>query len=184
MEDRDLDTAVEAAGRGEEWAASLLYRAVQPLLLRYLGQKAPGHEQDLASETWLAAAQSLPRFEGDFARFRALLFTIARRRVVDHYRRQGRRPRAVVLEEEADFADLRPGPEDLVEQMSASEAVAALVGSLPEAQAEVILLRVLAGLSVEEAAQVMGRSAGSVRILQHRALRRLAKKFQGEGVTR
>ncbi len=184
MGELDLEQALAAACRGEEWGVNLLFRALQPQLLRYLGQHAPRREQDLASETWLAVAERLASFEGSLSDFRALVFTIARRRLVDHYRQEGRRLRPLPMEQEAEVADPEQGPEGVVEVLSAREAVAALVGSLPPAQAEVLLLRVVADLGVEEVAAVMGRSAAAVRVLQHRALRQLAKRFAGEGVTK
>jgi RNA polymerase sigma-70 factor, ECF subfamily len=62
-----------------------------------------------------------------------------------------------------------------VERLSGQEAVDLLVAGLPADMAEVLLLRVVADLPVAEVAQLMGRSAGSVRVLQHRALKRAAE---------
>ncbi|MHB1987896.1 MAG: RNA polymerase sigma factor [Acidimicrobiales bacterium] len=180
--ERDLAVALEAARRGEDWGVSLLFRAIQPQLLRYLGQNGPQVAQDLASETWLSVAQDLSSFEGSVSDFRALLFTIARRRLVDHYRREQRRPQQAPLDDGREFAS-QGSVEAEAELLSAGEAIAALVSSLPKGQSEVILLRIVGDLSVEEVARVMGRSTGAIRVLQHRALRRLEKKFQADGVT-
>lgn len=179
----ELDEALEAARRAEDWAIACLFRSMQPQLLRYLTRRAPSMAEDLASEPWLAVAQNLAQFEGSISEFRALLFTIARRRVVDHYRKQGRRPKLTTLYDVAE----RPDPDDAAEiavgQLSAQQAVDALVKTLPPDQAEAVLLRVVADLSVEQVARVMDRSPGAVRVLQHRALRRLAKHFHREDVT-
>jgi RNA polymerase sigma-70 factor (ECF subfamily) len=180
--DADLERALLDSRQGDEWAIALLFRSIQPQLLRYLSRKAPGVAEDVASETWLAVAAGLSRFEGSMSDFRALVFTIARRRVVDHYRRQGRRLTEVALDNgggapERDVADLA------VESLSTQQAIDALVAILPPAQAEVVLLRVVADLRVEDVARVMGRSPGSVRILQHRALRKLEKHLNPEAVT-
>ena len=182
MTDADLENALDDARRGDEWAITLLFRSIQPQLLRYLSRQAPGVAEDLASETWLSAAQGLARFEGSVSDFRALVFTIARRRVVDHYRRQGRRLTEVSLVDGGDEPQ-RDAAEIAVESLSTQQAIDVLVAALPPAQAEVVLLRVVADLSVEEVARVMRRSTGAVRILQHRALRKLEKHFNQETVT-
>jgi len=178
----DLEAALGEARRGDEWAITLLFRSIQPQLLRYLGRQAPGAAEDLAAETWLAVAQGIARFEGSLSDFRALVFTIARRRVVDHYRRQDRRPVEGPLAEGTEGHD-RDAGEIAIAALSTQQAIDYLVEALPAAQAEVVLLRVVADLSVEEVARVMGRSAGAVRILQHRALRKLEQHFKIEGVT-
>lgn len=177
MSEDDLERALEAARRGEEWGITLLYRAFNPALLRYLEHQARAVADDLAAETWVAAVRGLSTFQGSSADFRIWLFTVARNRVIDHRRKQGRRPAIAALDEDVDA----PGPADVaveaIDALSVRQAMAILVRELPKAQAEVIVLRVLADLSVEEVAQITGRSAGSVRVLQHRALRKLEKSF-------
>src|SRR5512132_3442835 len=84
-------SVLAAAKTGAEWALSVLYREFQPALLRYLSAQAPADGEDLASEVWLDAAAGLTRFEGDEHGFRAWLFTIAHRRLVDLRRRDARR---------------------------------------------------------------------------------------------
>ena len=183
MSESELDAAVAAARRGEEWAVNELFRAIQPGLLRYLARQAPGSAEDLAAETWLAAARLLPSFEGSGRDFRAVMFSIARRRLVDQFRGSARRPRLVALFDEAGPVEQDPA-DRTVAALDAQRAVDALVGTLPSDQAEVILLRVVADLSVDEVARIMGRTPGSVRVLQHRALRRLAQQSEARGVTR
>ncbi len=177
MADHDFDEALEAARGGAEWAVALLFQSIQPDLLRFLAYRARDVVEDLASETWLAVAQSLPQFSGSISEFRALVFTIARRRVVDHYRRQGRRPLSVPFAYDNDPPGSDEVADQVVEAMSSRAAIDRLVKTLPKSQAEVVILRVVAGLSSEEVAKVTGRSAGAVRVLQHRAIARLLKEF-------
>lgn len=183
MELDRLEGALVAARQGDEAAIGKLFGALQPLLLRFLRRQAPRVADDLAAETWLVLARQLPSFVGQVADFRALLFTVARRRVVDHYRAEGRRPASRPLERRDDRAGGDDPSETVVDQISAQQAIDQLVGGLPPAQAEVVLLRVVAGLSVEETAAVIERSPGAVRVLQHRALRRLADQLAADGVT-
>lgn len=175
---------LDAARAGEEWAFARLYRDLNAPLLRYFGAQAPSEAEDLASETWFAAARGLGSFEGDERAFRAWLFTIAHRRLVQHWRDSRRRPMQAVS---AEVLDTAPGAADTEEEvLAATDALAAarrLSAELTPDQAQVVLLRVLGGLSVEEVAVALGKRPGTVRVLQHRALRRLAGKFSLEPVT-
>jgi len=173
-----FDDVLAAAQTGAGWAVAILYRDLQPGLLRYLQAKVPGQAEDLASEVWLAAAPKLVAFEGDEVGFRNWIFTIAHRRVIDHIRKSARRQTDPVdgmrFEQRAAADDTADAG---IEEVSAREAIDALTAGLPADQAEVVLLRVVGGLGVDEVAQLMGRSAGSVRVLQHRALRRMARRL-------
>src|SRR6476619_4442446 len=88
----DFDTVLAAAQAGAEWAFTALYRDLNPRLVRFLRAQAPGAGDDLASETWLAAARQLGSFSGTEGAFRGWMFTIARRRVIQYWRGNGRRP--------------------------------------------------------------------------------------------
>jgi RNA polymerase sigma-70 factor, ECF subfamily len=169
----DLDAALRAAQNGDDWAIACVFRAVHPTLLHYVRRHAPDAAEELASETWLAVAKGFAAFEGDLDEFRAWLFVVARRRIVDHYRSQSRRPRFTAF---TDQETTTPCADDLaIEALSTDQAIAALVQDLSADESEVVMLRVVAGLSVGQVAMIMGSNPGSVRVLQHRALRRLAK---------
>jgi RNA polymerase sigma-70 factor (ECF subfamily) len=132
--------------------------------------------EDLAAETWLDVVKGLARFSGDEAGFRSWVFTIARRRHIDVLRSMSRRP-VEVSTEDADRSEF--GLQDPVvlaaEDKSELETALKTIARLPPAQAEVVMLRAVAGLSVAEVADVVGRRPGAVRILAHRGLRRLAE---------
>jgi RNA polymerase sigma-70 factor, ECF subfamily len=181
IHDADLPDVVDAAGRGEQWALTQLFRAYQPAVLRYLRPQAAGAADDLASEVWIGVARGLPRFTGDEAAFRGWLFTIARRRLIDHRRRAARQRTDVVASERLDVA-IEWGPNGdpartVLERLGAQGAVDELVAELTPEQAEAVLLRVVGGLPVSEVARIMQREPGAVRVLCHRALRRLAAHF-------
>lgn len=173
-----LDDLVEGAGSGDEEALTALYRLLNPQLLGFLSALAPDAAEDLAAETWLQAAPRLRGFPGDGAGFRRLLLTIGRRRAVDHHRARCRRRTDPV-----DVAVLgeRGGPDDpattVVELDAGRAAVERIVALLPRAQAEVVVLRVVSGLSVPEVAVVVGRTPAAVSVLLSRALRRLAERM-------
>jgi RNA polymerase sigma-70 factor (ECF subfamily) len=183
MGDDDLDVVLAAAKDGEEWAASRLYRMLHPQLLHYLVHHAPDVADDLAADTWLGVAAGLARFRGDGSDFRGWLFTIAHHRVADHFRARSRRPPPVPLDEEPQLSS-ENAAEVALERLSTQEAIEALVRHLPPDQAEVVLLRVVADLSITQVAGLMGRSEGATRVLQHRAVRKLAKVWEQGTVTR
>jgi RNA polymerase sigma factor (sigma-70 family) len=177
-----------AAQDGGEWAVATLYRWLHPAVLGYLRGRAGDDAEDLASETWLAVARALPSFSGDEGAFRSWVFTIAHRRLVDHHRAAARRPRTRSLTPGED--DERESPLDLAGRddpagdveaaLAGEEAVRRIVALLPPDQADIVLLRVVTGLPVEEVAAITGRRSGTVRVLQHRALRRLAERLGQE----
>lgn len=180
----DLTDALRAARDGDDRAVAQLYRALNPPLLRYLRHHAPEVAEDLASECWLAAARALGTFEGDADDLRAWLFGVARRQVANYWRAHRRRPRTVRDDATVEVpSDLDVG-DVVVEALSVQAAVETLLRDLSEDQAEVLLLRVVAGLSVEQVAALLGKRSGTVRVLQHRALRRLATRIEKDPVTR
>lgn len=178
------EEVVGAAVRGDETAIASLYRELHPQLLRYLRHHVGRFAEDVGSEVWLGLAPQLAEFGGTIADLRALMFTIARRRVVDHYRQYGRRPSTCSLDDSADRADETDVEAVAVENVTAQGAVSALVRGLPDDQAEIVLLRALGELDVAQVAQIVGKSAGAVRIAQHRALQHLQQTLPRKAVTR
>jgi len=172
-----------AAQDGGEWAVAVLYRWLHPAVVGFLRGRAGDDAEDLASETWLAVARALPTFSGDETAFRSWVFTIAHRRLVDHHRAAARRPRTRSLTPTEGDHDgpAPPAPDDPAGDVEAAiagdPAVRRIVALLPPDQAEIVLLRVVAGLPVDEVATITRRKAGTVRVLQHRALRRLADRL-------
>lgn len=183
MDEFGFQGALAAARLGEEWAVTLLWRELHPRILRYLRVSVGDSDgEDLASDVWLEVARGLGRFDGDESAFRAWVFTIARRRVIDAGRRVQRRRTDPMSAQQIDRGrDEAPGE---LEARLALDAALRRVGRLPREQAEVVALRVLAGLSAEQVAEILGKRAGTVRVLQHRGLRRLATELAAEGVTR
>jgi RNA polymerase sigma-70 factor (ECF subfamily) len=153
-----------------------LYRQLQPALLRHLRLAHPWQAEDIAADVWAEVTALLPRFDGGNDAFRAWVFTLARRRLIDTYRRAGRRPTEPLTGDRFE-ADGRRPDEDAVARLSAEATIARLHRLLPPDQAEVLLLRVVGGLSVDEVALATGKQPVNVRVLQHRAIRRLATRL-------
>jgi RNA polymerase sigma-70 factor (ECF subfamily) len=156
-----------------------LYRELQPALLRHLRISHADQAEDIAADVWAEVAGLLPRFVGGDEAFRAWVFTLARRRLIDSYRRAGRRRTEPLSGDELDPALDQP-EDQVVARMSIERTVARLHQLLPPVQAEVLLLRVVGGLTVDEVAVITGKQPVNVRVLQQRALRRLASRLSAE----
>jgi RNA polymerase sigma-70 factor, ECF subfamily len=170
-------TVLSAAAGGDEDAFGRLYRELQPGLLRYLAVIAPGAAEDLAAETWLGVVGGIGRFRGSEPAFRAWVFTIARHQVIDWRRRAARRPtQDLPMTGLVDLA-APDDPATVALEGVSTRAALVLIATLPAAQAEAIVLRVVAGLDVGRVAAIMGKDPGSVRVLTHRGLRQLAKRL-------
>lgn len=179
----EFGAVLEAAQNGSEKAFSALWHDANPALLRYLRVIAPQVADDVAAETWVHVIRGLTAFRGDEAAWRAWLFTTARRRVIDEARRSARRPAAPLEEMTQAHAPAAPDAAEVALENLDTRAAIALVSKLPPLQAEVILLRVVAGLDTEAVAKLVDRSPGAVRVAAHRGLRRLAGILTGMGVT-
>jgi RNA polymerase sigma-70 factor (ECF subfamily) len=176
-----LSVALVGALAGDEQAFVILYRGVQPGLVRYLRTVVGPEADDVASETWLQVCRDLSTFRGDIEGFRGWCATVARHRAMDHLRRQRVRPQTTNgdwLTAVADLADTWVSASDAI----STDRALALISSLPRAQAEAVLLRVVMGLDVATAARVLGKRPGSVRTATYRGLRQLADLMEQRGV--
>jgi RNA polymerase sigma-70 factor, ECF subfamily len=171
---RDL-TAL--AARGEAAAIESLLEQIRPMVVRYcrarLGQ-ITGHyhvADDVAQEVCIAILSALPRYRDMGRPFASFVFGIASHKVADAMRNAARL--AIPTEDLPDGPDNGPGPEETVVAFIEAERVRALLARLPENQRDLLVLRVLTGMSAEETGHALGMSPGAVRVAQHRALARL-----------
>ena len=178
-----FEAVLRAAQEGSGEAFSRLWRDGNPGLLRYLRVIVPGAAEDVAADTWVQVVRGLAAFRGEEHEWRAWLFTTARRRAIDERRRRLRRSAAPLTEVTPERLPVSPDAADVAIEHFATRSVMALVAELPPLQAEVILLRVVAGLDNEAVARLTGRSPGAVRVAAHRGLRRRAQILAEAGVT-
>ena len=165
------------AVRGHPGAVEALLERIRPMVVRYcrarLG-RITGHyyvADDVAQEVCLAVLAALPRYRDMGRPFASFVFGIASHKVADAVRTASRL--AVPFEDLPDGPDERPGPEETVVAYIEAERTRALLAQLPHHLRELLILRVVTGLSAEETGNVLGMSAGAVRVAQHRALARL-----------
>ena len=181
----ELDSALEAARRGEEWGVTELWHALNPPLEQYLRTLVGQSAQDVASETWLQAARDLPGFRGDAVGMRVWLFRIARNRAIDELRREGRR-REDPLPETGELGGSTPDAAAQAEERLGTSRALALLRRLPKDQAEAVLLRTVVGLDAKQCGDVLGKRPGAVRVAAMRGLRNLAAMLDsdpGSGAT-
>lgn len=166
------DAVVDAAGRGDRDAVEALYRALAPRVLGYLRARGVEDAEGLTNEVFIAVIPRLDSVRGGAAGLRTLVFSVAHARAVDEHRRRSRRGVHASYEPEHDPRQV-DSAEAVVMGGVTTEEVGELLEELGEDQRAVITLRVLAGLSLEETAGVLGKSVGSVKQLQRRGLLRL-----------
>lgn len=177
----DFAAVLAAAQGGSEEAFAHLWRDANPALLRYLRVLTPEHADDVAAETWIAVVRGLPKFTGDEAAWRSWLFTTARRRLLDAARQRKRHPAEPLDEVSPAELPRATGAEQVAMENMATSSAIALVSRLSEQQAQVIMLRVVAGLDTEVVADILGMTSGAVRVAAHRGLKRLESLLSRSG---
>ena len=179
----DFARVLADAQGGNDDQFAVLWRDANPALLRYLRVLAPENAEDIAAETWVHVVRGLPRFIGNEAAWRAWLFTTARRRLIDQARLRKRHPAEPL--EDISAAEM-PRTQDAAQvalDNLATESAIALLSQLPTPQAEVILLRVVAGLDTDAVAALLDKTPGNVRVMAHRGLKKLEDLLGRAGVT-
>jgi RNA polymerase sigma-70 factor (ECF subfamily) len=180
--DIDLEQALGRARHGDEAGFTLVWRTLHPPLLRYLTVRGDEAPEDIAAETWLQVVRDLRGFSGGVPEFRAWLFTVARHRAIDQGRARAARPVVPMAEprEGHDRNALVPSAEQDAVEREATATALRLVATLPPEQAELVMLRVVAGLGVAAVAELVGKKPGAVRVAVHRALKSLARARAGQ----
>ena len=174
---------LRGARNGEDWAWRALYAEQAPALLGYLRARRADQPEDLLGEVMLQIVRDLPSFDGGKPEFRAWAFTIAHHRLLDERRRSARRPAEPMTTPELErLGPLGDTEEDALRVLSA-ERVGHVLAQLSPDQQNVILLRVLGELSIEQVAGVVGKTPGAVKALQHRGFEAIRREIARERVT-
>ncbi|MEJ2855839.1 MULTISPECIES: sigma-70 family RNA polymerase sigma factor [unclassified Saccharothrix] len=179
----DLDDAVRKAVVGDRMATAWLLGAIRPLVVRYCRARVGRHERtyasadDVAQEVCVAVLTALPTYKDHGRPFLAFVYGIAAHKVADAHR-ASLRNRSDPVPELPDAPTEEDGPEQSALRRELARHVAELLKVLPEKQQEILMLRVVVGLSAEQTAAVVDSSPGAVRVAQHRALSRLRKEVE------
>jgi RNA polymerase sigma-70 factor (ECF subfamily) len=176
----DLTRVVAEAVQGSVPAFEQIYRELSPAVASYLRWNGVQDVESLTNEVMAQVHRNLGRFSGDAAAFRSWVFTIAHHRMVDERRAVSRRP--VTADAEISEASAVGDAElDALDALSDS-SLAALLDRLSPDQRDVLLLRIVADLSLEDVAEALGKRRGAVKSLQHRALATLRRHLEREQV--
>jgi RNA polymerase sigma-70 factor (ECF subfamily) len=163
------DAVVASARRGDRDALRTVYEALAPSVLGYLRAKGVVDPESVTSDVFVALLPQIERVTGGAAGLRKLAFSIAHARMVDEYRDRARRPPSVRYESDDDTRTVRSAEDDAAQAL-ATARVRAVLELLPDDQREVLTLRVIADLTVEQIAGIMKRSPGAVKQLQRRGM--------------
>ncbi|WP_454788827.1 sigma-70 family RNA polymerase sigma factor [Mycolicibacterium lutetiense] len=181
-----LDVVVAEAVAGDRNALSEVLEIIRPIVVRYVRARVGATERsglsadDVAQEVCLAAITALPRYKDQGRPFLAFVYGIAAHKVADAHRAAARN-RAEPTDVVPERLSLDAGPEQSALDTESSERMARLLSVLPEKQREILILRVVVGMSAEETAEAVGSTAGAVRVAQHRALARLKNEIMATG---
>jgi RNA polymerase sigma-70 factor, ECF subfamily len=181
-----LDAVVAHAVAGDRGALREVLEMIRPIVIRYCRARLGTVERsglsadDVAQEVCLAAVMALPRYCDRGRPFLAFVYGIAAHKVADAYRAASRDP-AYPTEAIPDHRSTEPGPEQAAIEAESVTRMGELLSVLPEKQREILILRVVVGLSAEETASAVGSTAGAVRVAQHRALTRLKSEIVATG---
>lgn len=169
------DSTVADAVSGDTEAVSTVYRVLAPRVLGYLRARGVEDPEGLTNEVFLAVIPRLGSLSGGEAGLRTLVFSVAHARYVDETRRRARRPPAAPYDPELDD---RVSPSAEVVALAESSGLAGPLALLGEDQRSVIGLRVVADLSLDQTAEILGKSVGAVKQLQRRGLENLRRHLE------
>lgn len=169
-------SVLRAAQAGAGWAFTQLWNDYAPAVRAFLTARGSREPDDLTSEVFIGVFTGLSHFEGDSAGFRSFVFSIAYRRLVDEWRLRGRRGDEVELSIESDSRRASSAEDEALERL-ALQRTTAVLNTLVADQRDVMMLRIVADLTIEQVAAVLGKSEGAVKALQRRALVSLKKKL-------
>jgi RNA polymerase sigma-70 factor (ECF subfamily) len=164
----EFDHLLRLARSGDKSAWSQLYDELAGPVLGYLRLRGAAEPEDLLSEVFLSMVRGLHGFQGDSRQFRSWVFTIAHRRLIDERRARGKRPIELRDDLEPVVAGEDPATE-VIDRLTDEEIIGLLDAVTPE-QRDVLLLRLLAGLTIDEIGTLLGKTKGAVKALQRRGL--------------
>ncbi|HEX5585677.1 MAG TPA: RNA polymerase sigma factor [Acidimicrobiia bacterium] len=184
--DEEFEVVLGAAQGGKSWAFERLFHLVAQPILAYFRAQGSSDPDALTNETLLRAFREVGSFSGDADGFRAWTFTIARCRLIDERRARARRPQTEPLTDDAGVARLVPRGGDAEADAIASlgdDWVRETLDALAPDQRDVLVLRFVADLSIDQTAEVLGKTPGAVKALQHRGIAAIRRSSAAETVS-
>lgn len=179
----DEQRLIRLAQSGDANAFAQLYRAHVQAIFRYLYYRL--HDihlaEDLTADVFTRALKDLPSYQDMGKPFLAWLYRIAHARIVDHYRKVGRRGVDDDLDEEDTFKAIDDGLDVSLLRKQLARALHYAIAKLIPSQQQVVILRFIEEKSLEETALIMDKNVNAIKALQHRALKTLAHLLEQMG---
>ncbi|MEX1265024.1 MAG: RNA polymerase sigma factor [Actinomycetota bacterium] len=175
---------LNAARAGGEWAWTSIYDDLAPAVAGFVRARGATEPDDLLGEVFLQVVRDLPSFDGDEDDFRSWVFTIAHHRLLDDVRQRARRPVQLMAPEDMGEALGLGDTEQEALGSLGSRRIRELIARLPPDQQDVLLLRLVADLAIDEVARIVGKRPGAVKALQFRGLVNLRREILRQGVSR
>ncbi|HEY7598186.1 MAG TPA: RNA polymerase sigma factor ShbA [Actinophytocola sp.] len=175
----NVDAVAVAASAGDTVATHELLTYLRPIMVRYcrgkLGRVRPvSSPDDVAQEVCLAVYRALPTYRHLGRPFLSFVFGVAAHKVADVHRAAAR-DRSLPTAETPDMPDVEESPEQIALRRELVEHTGGLLRTLLPRQREILIMRVVLGMSAQETAEAVGTTPDAVRVAQHRALNRLRR---------
>jgi RNA polymerase sigma-70 factor (ECF subfamily) len=180
--DHDFETRLRAAKNGAEWAWAAIYRDLAGTVSGYLANRGAAEPDDLTSETFLQVARNISTFDGDESAFRSWVFVIAHRRLIDSRRARQRRPETVNLS--VSMGGVGGNVEEEALNRLTTVELQLAFEKLSESQRDVLALRIIGQLTLEETASVLGKRVGAIKAAQRRGLLAISEHLNLSEVSR
>jgi RNA polymerase sigma-70 factor (ECF subfamily) len=175
--DAPFAEVLTSAKAGFPSAFELLFRQLSRPLAAYFRSQGASDPAGSVNDVLLRVFRGVDRFEGDEAGFRAWVFTIARNSLVDERRKARRRVTVTPMEPAEELLPEEPASEQRALTRLGTRDVVDAIDSLVPDQREVLLLRILGDLTVDQVAAVLGKRPGAVKALQRRGLAALRRRL-------
>ena len=178
---QDEDSLVRRAKENDQQAFARLYEEYFDRIYRYVAVRVGDRieAEDLTQQVFVNALRAISSYRVKGVPFSAWLYRIAHNQVVDYLRKKKKRA-AVPLNEDW-VASRDRNPQQMVERNLDIEQLLSATKRLTEAQREVISLRFAGELPIAQVAQIMGKSQGAIKALQHSAIVALRKVLLATG---
>jgi len=175
-----VEPLVDRAAGGDTEAFGRLYDIYADRIYRHIYYRTSNVEnaRDLTQEVFIKAWQGLPKYKRTKTPFLGWLFTISHNRVIDYYRTK---KDYNYLKDEIVMEDREKSPEKLVEDQFTQQEVRRTILKLPEDQQQVILMSFIEGFEYNEIAAALSKSEGNIRVIVHRALKRMREILDKAG---
>jgi RNA polymerase sigma-70 factor (ECF subfamily) len=174
---QNFETLLAAAQTGASWACTAIWVEYSPAVSAFLNARGSREPEDVTSEVFISVFDQLPKFTGGPVELRSFIFSIAYRRLVDELRRRTRRGEAAEFTEDIDPRHVPSAEQEAISRLGDASALR-LLDQLPPDQRDVMILRIVADLTIEQIADVVGKREGAVKALQRRALESLRRKLE------